>query len=301
MAEIVKGKNNKNVSPLFLSLEQKINKYKRFAVIISLIVFTNYMILTPILVLGFQQVDIRATVLLIVIILSLLLKITDNHLENFNSLQSYQEYFEKSQNKNWKAKGDRGEYSFTEVALKELKDDNYKIINNIYIPGSHKHPQQVDTIIISPSSNIYVIEIKNWYGLISGQIKDEKWYTKNGYLQNPYLQNKKHVNNLKQQLSYDSPQLNIYNLVINMDPNSYLNICKEYKSNTDIFDNSKELINWIKETEKSASQIITDIQQDIISKILNLHFKTLEAHDLKVNKELIERYNILRKYQLDPA
>lgn len=71
-----------------------------------------------------------------------------------------------------KFKGFMGEF-WVKLELKKLDKSKYKILNDIMIKdanGTH----QIDHIVLS-NYGLFVIEMKNYYGLIKGKENDYKW------------------------------------------------------------------------------------------------------------------------------
>lgn len=100
-----------------------------------------------------------------------------------------------------KAKGRQGERKVAKY-LKKLPD-NYIVLNNILLQNNI-HSTQIDHIVFSPYG-IFVIETKNYSGLIKGNETSESWtktsYGKNYTFRNPILQNQAHIKALKHILS----------------------------------------------------------------------------------------------------
>ena len=77
-----------------------------------------------------------------------------------------------------------GEF-WVKLELKKLPKDKYSILNNIMIKdknGTH----QIDHIILS-NYGIFVVEMKNYYGLIKGNESDNKWCQYLGKFKNRFL------------------------------------------------------------------------------------------------------------------
>lgn len=103
-----------------------------------------------------------------------------------------------------KFRGFMGEF-WVRNELKKLPKDKYIVLNNIMIKddnGTH----QFDHVVLS-NYGIFVIEMKNYYGLIKGKEYDAKWCqylgkTKN-YFVNPIHQNYGHIKTLSTLLNID--------------------------------------------------------------------------------------------------
>lgn len=90
--------------------------------------------------------------------------------------------------------------------LKKLPKNKYLVLNDIMVKqndGTH----QIDHLIIS-QFGIFVIEMKNYYGLILGDEHKNKWIQylgkKKSYFMNPIYQNYGHVKALQEILNLDN-------------------------------------------------------------------------------------------------
>ena len=96
-----------------------------------------------------------------------------------------------------KFRGFMGEF-WLKLELKKLPKNKYKLLNNIMVEDE-KGTHQIDHVVIS-KYGIFVIEMKNYYGLIIGNQYKEKWYQylgKKKYpFHNPMYQNYGHVKTL---------------------------------------------------------------------------------------------------------
>ena len=98
-----------------------------------------------------------------------------------------------------KIRGFMGEF-WVRRELNKLPKDKYIVLNNIMIKSS-KGSHQIDHIIIS-KYGIFVIEMKNFYGLITGDEYKDKWIQHLGknkyYFNNPIHQNYGHIKALEE-------------------------------------------------------------------------------------------------------
>lgn len=103
-----------------------------------------------------------------------------------------------------KFRGFMGEF-WVKQELKKLPKDKYKILNDIMI-RTNEMTHQIDHLIIS-QFGIFVIEMKNYYGLILGDKHKDKWIQylgkKKSYFLNPIHQNYGHVKALEELLNLD--------------------------------------------------------------------------------------------------
>lgn len=149
-----------------------------------------------------------------------------------------------------KFRGFMGEF-WVKKELKKLPKDKYIILNNIMIKSS-KGTHQIDHIILS-KFGIFVIEMKNYYGIITGDEYKDKWTQHLGkhkyYFQNPIHQNYGHIKALEELLQIDnkkfisiiciSNQANVKVKAKNVTQLDFLNkLIQSY--NTEILDESLE-------------------------------------------------------------
>lgn len=103
-----------------------------------------------------------------------------------------------------KFRGFMGEF-WVKTELNKLPKDKYIILNNIMIK-SNKGTHQIDHIILS-KFGIFVIEMKNYYGLITGDEYKDNWTQHLGknkyYFKNPIHQNYGHIKALEELLQID--------------------------------------------------------------------------------------------------
>ena len=92
-----------------------------------------------------------------------------------------------------KFRGFMGEF-WVKTELNKLPKDKYLVLNNIMITST-KGSHQIDHIVIS-KYGIFVIEMKNYFGLITGDEYKDKWTQHLGknkyYFNNPIHQNHGH-------------------------------------------------------------------------------------------------------------
>lgn len=104
-----------------------------------------------------------------------------------------------------KFRGFMGEF-WVKQELKKLPKDKYKVLNDIML-RQNGSTHQIDHIIIS-QFGIFVIEMKNYYGLIKGDDYKDKWIQylgkKKNYFLNPIYQNYGHVKSLEELLNFDN-------------------------------------------------------------------------------------------------
>ena len=104
-----------------------------------------------------------------------------------------------------KQKGKRGEKLVAGRLRKGLPDE-YRILNDIYLPLPDGTTTQIDHIVVS-QYGVFVVETKTYSGWIFGDEKSKDWtqsiYHKKSRFQNPMRQNYKHICALADNLGID--------------------------------------------------------------------------------------------------
>lgn len=104
-----------------------------------------------------------------------------------------------------KQKGKRGEKLVAGRLRKGLPDE-YRILNDIYLPLPDGTTTQIDHIVVS-QYGVFVVETKTYSGWIFGDEKSKEWtqsiYRKKSRFQNPMRQNYKHICALADNLGID--------------------------------------------------------------------------------------------------
>ena len=104
-----------------------------------------------------------------------------------------------------KQKGARGERRVAQLLRAGLPDE-YRIMNDVYLPLPDGTTTQIDHIVVS-QYGIFVIETKTYSGWIFGDEKSPEWtqsiYHKKSRFQNPIRQNYKHICALEDNLGID--------------------------------------------------------------------------------------------------
>lgn len=175
--------------------------------------------------------------------------------------------------------GKAGEF-WTRQTLRKLPKDKYYILNDIMLKddnGTH----QIDTIVISEYA-IFVIEVKNYAGLIIGNEYDQKWVQYLGkrkyYFNNPIHQNYGHIKTLEKLLNLTEKD---FVSIICFSNRSKLNIkSKTIVTKVDLVSNE-----ILKFTTSKNFNIIT-IKETILSKnILDKKVRKEHVENIKKNKD----------------
>lgn len=109
-------------------------------------------------------------------------------------------------------RGEEGEDNTAEI-LKYLSKE-FIVLRNINLPRSNREPVQIDFLCIS-NKGIFVIEVKNWLGKVTGNYEDEIWYSQINYTineqKNPVKQNEWHIDVLKRFVKYN---MKFYSIIV---------------------------------------------------------------------------------------
>ena len=107
-------------------------------------------------------------------------------------------------------KGEEGENLVASILDKDTQ--YHRLINNLVLLGDNGVSHQIDHILIRPNG-VFVIETKNYYGLISGKEEDSFWTrsyfvrgkVKKATFHNPLKQNQSHIRAIKKIIGKDYP------------------------------------------------------------------------------------------------
>lgn len=192
-------------------------------------------------------------------------------------------------------KGYMGEKAISAI-LAMLDSNKYKVINDVVLCVEGK-TSQIDHVVVS-NYGIFVIETKNYKGLIYGDDYSDYWtqviFKRKEKLYNPVRQNYGHVQALKQHLvEYpDIPYIPIVVFSINAD--------LKVKTNSEVVYS----VNLLKTIKKYETILISDYDKDLIySKIMELNNNTKEVrkqhvqaiHKRKEEKEIKIDENVCPK------
>ena len=162
--------------------------------------------------------------------------------------------------------------------LKKLPSNKYSIINNVMLYDGNGKSHQIDHIVFS-KFGIFVIETKNFEGLIKGNTYDKQWVqilgkTKNSFY-NPIHQNYGHIKVLEEKL--------------NTKENKFISIvCFSNKAKLNITGNGN-VIN----TRDLVSKIMNEYTEAIIEEDVNVLIKEIEKlQDKSLNRNFNHVNNI---------
>lgn len=170
-----------------------------------------------------------------------------------------------------KFRGLMGEF-WIKLELRKLSKNNYIIINDIMIQddrGTH----QIDHLVLS-KFGIFVIEMKNYYGLIKGKEFDNKWCQYLGkskkYFINPIHQNYGHIKSLSN--------------LLKLDDNYFISIiCFSNQAKVDVKSNS-----IVTQVDYLKNEIL-QFKETIVSSDLRELVNTITSNNI-INKDLRKQH-----------
>ena len=163
-----------------------------------------------------------------------------------------------------KIRGFMGEFWVLQE-LKKLPQDKYLVLNDILVENNGFH--QIDHIVIS-KYGIFVIEMKNYYGLIIGNQYNKRWFQ--------YLGKKKY--------SFYSPiyqnygHLKVLEEILNIEEDKFISII--------CFSNQAKL---------KVESLVPITQTGLLNQVITSYQQEILDLDLKVIKEKLETLNIKDK------
>lgn len=175
--------------------------------------------------------------------------------------------------------------------LKKLNKRKYKIINNVLLKTS-KGSTQIDHIVVS-RYGIFVIETKNYKGIITGSEYDDNWnqilINKSETLRNPIKQNNGHIKALKDLI----PELRYKNIksIILFTKRAKLKV--NCKSNVTYFNKVNKIIKKYRNEEFTKEEV-----EEIYNKLNELNvnsFKERKAHIKNVKRNIKHAEKSIRK------
>ena len=171
--------------------------------------------------------------------------------------------------------------------LKKLPNNKYSIINNVMLYDENGKSHQIDHIVFS-KFGIFVIETKNFEGLIKGNTYDKQWIqilgkTKTNFY-NPVHQNYGHIKVLEEKL--------------NIKENKFISIvCFSDKAKLNITGNGN-VIN----TRNLVSKIINEYTETIMQEDINDLIKEVETlQDKSLNRNFNHVNNIKKTLNEKPS
>lgn len=203
-------------------------------------------------------------------------------------------YFEKEIKKeNEKEKLDIYEQKGYEAEIKIVNIlnrifSNDKIIHDSYFRDEEMVTTQIDIIVVD-KTGIYVIESKNYSGIIKGNTRNKNWiqiFNNKKYVKfsNPVIQNNRHIEDIKINLKDFNLPNNVFKSYIVFGDKCKLDV--QYSEN-EIVIKQNELFYKILQDKESSKEVLSQDEVDKVSKRFMAH--------ANVSKEMKEEHIRRRK------
>lgn len=178
-----------------------------------------------------------------------------------------------------KIRGFMGEF-WVKTELNMLPKDKYMVLNNIMLK-TNTSTHQIDHIVIS-KFGIFVIEMKNYYGLITGDKYKDKWIQHLGkkkyYFNNPIHQNYGHIKALEE--------------ILHLEENKFISVvCISNQAKVKVNDRNVVQLDNINKFIESYEKEIIDSEITKIKDLLkaeNITDKTIRKQHVKNIKNNIK-------------
>ncbi len=184
----------------------------------------------------------------------------------------------------YKRSGKRGE-TMVRLILKTLPDKEYFVLNDLLLPTSYG-TTQIDHVIVSVYG-VFVIETKDYKGIISGGEESETW-CKNVYgnrysMSNPIRQNKVHVAAVCKILSQLGIGCHVYSVVAFSDSADLRVNCISSSCEIVYFYQLRNTISKYTNVEISHDQVNTIIEQFQKVNIVDSEQRKQHVKDVRAN------------------
>lgn len=171
-----------------------------------------------------------------------------------------------------KIRGFMGEF-WVKKELNKLSKDKYTVFNNIMLK-TNTSTHQIDHIVVS-KFGIFVIEMKNYYGLITGDKYKDKWIQHLGkkkyYFNNPIHQNYGHIKALEE--------------VLHLKEDKFISvICISNQAKVKVNDKNVVQLDDVNEFIKSYKKEIVDSNLNEIEDLL----KNNNVTDINIKKQHVK-------------
>jgi Holliday junction resolvase-like predicted endonuclease len=227
----------------------------------------------------------------IVIILSIIINVISTKKEMEDS-KEFRDSVGKSLHEIYKDKGSLGEYEAYNIAKRKLQG-KYKLFNSVYLPKSGDKTTEVDLIVVHERC-IFIVEVKNYSGIIFGDKYNKKWtqklnkFNSNGFY-NPVIQNKNHIKYFKDSIDtgkYGLCDKNIYSIIVFGDKANINNIRID-EDNLKVI-GINELENTLNSIVEKNTINLSDNEIEDISYILNKYTNASSEVKEKHIRDIIE-------------
>lgn len=187
-----------------------------------------------------------------------------------------------------KFRGFMGEF-WVKLELRKLPKEKYIVLNDIMIKDD-KGTHQIDHLVLS-KFGIFVIEMKNYYGLIKGKDFDNKWCQYLGknrsYFINPIHQNYGHIKALSKLLKLDDKyfiSVICFSNQANVDVKSNHLVTQVYYLKNELLKFEEKIID--KDIKELSNIIILNNIEDKLSRkqhVKDIHTKINRGKELEHN------------------
>ena len=206
--------------------------------------------------------DIFLVIILVLVVLFILIFVATNSDNDYSDTIDQPKSF--SDRLEIKRVGNEGEFIVSEK-LNSLKQKyECELITNFKFIDQYGKEVEIDQIFITQAM-VYVIETKNWFGVIRGNEKEEKWYKYHNNnstdLRNPIMQNERHIRKLKNMLGNHPPKIQSIIIILEGDF-SNINSNKLYTLNDAINKIEQDII---LNKKNHSSNYVKNIYQRILN------------------------------------
>lgn len=193
--------------------------------------------------------------------------------------------------------------------LNQLGKDKF-VYHDLYIRKSDNTTTQIDHILLS-KYGIFVIETKNYSGLILGNEKSKKWiqvlHKKKSFFLNPIWQNKGHIKALKEYLEIED---DVYNIIVfsdavtlkvdNTKEEAFVIQNKQLLSTIKKFNEEKYNLNELMDLkEKLTNLIITDKSIEKSMRKEHIQYVKSKTKKLEENKKTSSQKDINEQISME--
>jgi len=189
------------------------------------------------------------------------------------------------------SKGKIGEIGVAK-RLNKLPQDEYRVINDLMLKFGN-WSSQIDHVIVS-RYGIFVIETKNYQGLITGGENSDSWtqniYGHKYYLHNPVHQNESHIKAIRKILG-DEGRIKIIPIVA-FSGQATLRIKTEYSVVTN-FRNLRNIICGYKEEVLNSGQVSRIYRTLLEANIVDKHER--KNHVIEVRQQAVKKGALVAK------
>lgn len=116
-----------------------------------------------------------------------------------------------------RSKGRQGEKKVSSRLQALTKKGKFNVLNDVLLRKDSGATSQLDHVVVG-EAGVFVIETKNFKGVITGEPGDAEWWQDTGHadspFENPLCQNRGHIAALKELLGVKFPDLKYHSLAV---------------------------------------------------------------------------------------